>query len=83
MVKISPTYLRRRDEGRLLKIESNSRFRKSEDTAHVACLISPISQPNLDIHILLYLDSMCMHALSKVVLHICPIISLISGAHML
>jgi hypothetical protein len=37
------------DEARILEIESNSRHRKYEESAHMACLENPISQPNLDI----------------------------------
>jgi hypothetical protein len=37
------------DEARILEIESNSRYRKYKISAHMACLIDPISQPSLDI----------------------------------
>jgi predicted GIY-YIG superfamily endonuclease len=37
------------DEARILEIESNSRYRKYKESAHMACLINPISQPSLDI----------------------------------
>jgi hypothetical protein len=37
------------DDARVLEIESNSRCRKYKELAHMACLINPISQPNLDI----------------------------------
>jgi hypothetical protein len=32
-----------------LEIESNSRYRKYKESAHLACLTKPISQPSLDI----------------------------------
>jgi hypothetical protein len=37
------------DDAKILEIESNSRFRKYKESAHMACLTNPISQPNLDI----------------------------------
>jgi hypothetical protein len=37
------------DEARILEIESNSRYRKYKELAHVACLKTPISQFSLDI----------------------------------
>jgi hypothetical protein len=37
------------DEARTLEIESNSRYRKYKELAHMACLTNPISQPSLDI----------------------------------
>jgi hypothetical protein len=37
------------DEARILEIESNSRYRKYKESAHMACLTNPISQPSLDI----------------------------------
>jgi hypothetical protein len=37
------------DEARILEIESNSRYRKYKESAHVACLTNPISHPSLDI----------------------------------
>jgi hypothetical protein len=37
------------DEARVLEIESNSRYRKYKESAHIACLNNPISQPSLDI----------------------------------
>jgi hypothetical protein len=37
------------DEARILEIESNRRYRKYKESAHVACLTNPISQPSLDI----------------------------------
>jgi hypothetical protein len=37
------------DEDRLLEIGSNSRYRKYKESAHMACLINPISQPTLDL----------------------------------
>jgi hypothetical protein len=37
------------DDARILEIESNSRHRKYKKSAHMACLINPISQPTLDI----------------------------------
>jgi hypothetical protein len=36
-------------EARILGIEANSRYTKYRETAHVACLTNPISQPSLDI----------------------------------
>jgi predicted GIY-YIG superfamily endonuclease len=36
------------DEARVLEIESNSRYRKYKESAHMVCLTNPISQPNLD-----------------------------------
>jgi hypothetical protein len=37
------------DEARILEIESNNRYRKYKETAHMACLINSISQPSLGI----------------------------------
>jgi predicted GIY-YIG superfamily endonuclease len=37
------------DEAGILEIESNSRYRKYKESAHMACLNNPISQPSLDI----------------------------------
>jgi hypothetical protein len=37
------------DEARILEIESNSRYRKYKELAHMACLTDLISQPSLDI----------------------------------
>jgi hypothetical protein len=37
------------DEAKVLEIESNSRYRKYKESAHMACLTNPISQPSLDI----------------------------------
>jgi hypothetical protein len=37
------------DEARVLDIESNSRYGKYKESAHMACLTNPISQPSLDI----------------------------------
>jgi hypothetical protein len=37
------------DEARILEIESNSRYKKHKESAHVVCLTNSISQPNLDI----------------------------------
>jgi hypothetical protein len=37
------------DDDRILEIESNSRYRKCKESAHVACLTILISQPSLDI----------------------------------
>jgi hypothetical protein len=37
------------DETRILEIESNSRYRKYKELAHMACLTNLISQPCLDI----------------------------------
>jgi hypothetical protein len=37
------------DEARILEIESNSRYRKYKESAHLACLTHPIRQPSLDI----------------------------------
>jgi hypothetical protein len=37
------------DEARILDIESNSRYRKYKESAHMACLTNLISQPSLDI----------------------------------
>jgi hypothetical protein len=37
------------DEARILEIGSNSRYRKYKESAHMACLTNPISQPSLDI----------------------------------
>jgi hypothetical protein len=37
------------DEARILEIESNSRYRKYKESAHMACLTNLISHPCLDI----------------------------------
>jgi hypothetical protein len=37
------------DDSRILKIESNSRYRKYKELAHMARLTNPISQPSIDI----------------------------------
>jgi hypothetical protein len=37
------------DEARVLEVESNSRYRKYKESAHMACSVNPISQPSLDI----------------------------------
>jgi hypothetical protein len=37
------------DDARILEIESNSRYRKYKESAHMACLTNPTSQPSLDI----------------------------------
>jgi hypothetical protein len=37
------------DEGRILEIESNIRYRKYKESAHMACLSNPIGKPSLDI----------------------------------
>jgi predicted GIY-YIG superfamily endonuclease len=37
------------DQARVLEVESNSRFRKYKESAHIACSTNPISQPSLDI----------------------------------
>jgi hypothetical protein len=37
------------DEARVLEIESNSRYRKYKESAHMAILTNPIRQPSLDI----------------------------------
>jgi hypothetical protein len=34
------------DDARVLQIESNSRYRKYKESAHMACLTNPISQPS-------------------------------------
>jgi hypothetical protein len=36
-------------EACVLEIESNSRYRKYKESAHMACLTNPISEPSLDI----------------------------------
>jgi hypothetical protein len=36
-------------EARILEIETNNRYRKYKESAHLACLETPISQPILDI----------------------------------
>jgi hypothetical protein len=33
------------DDARILETESNSRYRKNKDSAHMACLTNPISDP--------------------------------------
>jgi hypothetical protein len=35
------------EEAEILKIETNSRYRKLQESAHMACMINPISQPSL------------------------------------
>jgi hypothetical protein len=37
------------DDARILEIESNSRYKKYQESAHMTCLTNPISQPSLDI----------------------------------
>jgi hypothetical protein len=37
------------DEARILEIESNSRYGKYKESAHMACLTNLISQPSFDI----------------------------------
>jgi hypothetical protein len=37
------------DEARILEIESNSKYSKYKELAHMTCLNNPISQPSLDI----------------------------------
>jgi hypothetical protein len=37
------------DQARILEIESNSRYTKYKESAHMARLTNPISQPSLDI----------------------------------
>jgi hypothetical protein len=37
------------EEARILKIESNSRYRKYKESVHIACLTNPISLPSLNI----------------------------------
>jgi hypothetical protein len=37
------------DDARILEIESNSRYRKYKESAHLACLTNPISQTSLNI----------------------------------
>jgi hypothetical protein len=37
------------DDARILETESNSRYRKYTESAHMACLTEPISQHRLDI----------------------------------
>jgi hypothetical protein len=37
------------DEATILEIESNSRYGKYKESAHMACVTNPISQPSLDI----------------------------------
>jgi hypothetical protein len=37
------------DDPRILEIESNSRYRKYKESAHMACSTNQISQPSLDI----------------------------------
>jgi hypothetical protein len=37
------------DEARILEIESNTRYRKCRESAHMVCLTNPISQPSLGI----------------------------------
>jgi hypothetical protein len=36
------------DEARILEIESNSRYRKCKESAHLASLTNPVSQPSSD-----------------------------------
>jgi hypothetical protein len=35
------------DDARILEIESISRYRKYKESAHMACLTNPVSQPSL------------------------------------
>jgi hypothetical protein len=35
------------EEARILEIESNGRYRKYKESAHMLCLTNPISQPSL------------------------------------
>jgi hypothetical protein len=37
------------DKARNLEIENNIRYRKYKESAHVACLTNPISQPSFDL----------------------------------
>jgi hypothetical protein len=37
------------DEARVLEVESNSRYRKYKESAHMACSTNPTSQPSLGI----------------------------------
>jgi hypothetical protein len=37
------------DEAMVLELESNSRYRKYKQSAHMACSTNPISQSSLDI----------------------------------
>jgi hypothetical protein len=37
------------DDARILDIESNSRYRKYKESAHMACVTNPISQPSVGI----------------------------------
>jgi hypothetical protein len=37
------------DKVRILEIESNSRYRKYKESAHMTCLTNPVSQSSLDI----------------------------------
>jgi hypothetical protein len=37
------------NEAKVLNIESNSRYRKYKESAHLACMNSPISQPSLEV----------------------------------
>jgi hypothetical protein len=37
------------DEARILEIESNSRYRKYKESAHIASLTNPLSQSSLNI----------------------------------
>jgi hypothetical protein len=37
------------NEDRNLEFSSNSRYKKYKESAHMACLTNPISQPSLDI----------------------------------
>jgi hypothetical protein len=37
------------DEARIAEIESNSRYRKYKELAHIACSTDPISQPSINI----------------------------------
>jgi hypothetical protein len=36
-------------DARILEIESNSRYRKYKESAHMECLVNPISESSLDI----------------------------------
>jgi hypothetical protein len=37
------------EEAKILQIETNSRYRKLREYAHMACMINPISQPSLEV----------------------------------
>jgi hypothetical protein len=44
-IKVSPTW----DDGRILKIGSNSKYRKCKESDHMACLTNPTSQSSMRI----------------------------------